>query len=103
MKNSPVISNLVAPDTVEIDPEQTRQILLSVDVDDAEGLDNIDIVQFRSFLPSGNEAQESPFELKDDGEILISGDFKWFIKNGGFEKLNWNDNKMNNNKLLLIR
>jgi hypothetical protein len=72
--NSPELSNLVAPDTVAINPERTTQILITVDVADAEGLEDIEFVKFRSFLPDGNEARESPFELKDDGDRLVTGD-----------------------------
>lgn len=70
----PVLSNLMAPDTVRIDPNQVTKILITVDVHDPQGLSDIDFVRFRSFLPNGNEAQDSPFELSDDGNATVTGD-----------------------------
>ncbi len=69
--NSPVLSNVVAPDTVKLHP--TNQILIDimVDVKDPEGFSNIDWVRFKSFLPNGDESSQSPFYLVDDGS---SGD-----------------------------
>ncbi|RMF68851.1 MAG: hypothetical protein D6743_02815, partial [Calditrichaeota bacterium] len=74
LPQAPVLSNLVAPDTVQIDPTRVVQILLTVDVFDPQGLSDIDFVRFRSFLPNGQEAKDSPFELSDDGNRAVSGD-----------------------------
>ncbi|MFQ5865544.1 MAG: choice-of-anchor X domain-containing protein [bacterium] len=71
---APVISNLVAPDTVQIDPDQVTKILITVDVMDPQGLSDIDYVQFRSFLPNGQEATDSPFQMADDGNTETTGD-----------------------------
>ncbi|NIR51947.1 hypothetical protein GWO43_25550 [candidate division KSB1 bacterium] len=71
---APVISNLVAPDTVRINPDQVTRILITIDVTDPQGLSDIDFVRFRSFLPNGNEASNSPFELSDDGNTVATGD-----------------------------
>lgn len=70
----PVISNVVAPDTVKINPNAVTEILITVDVTDPQGLSDIDFVRFRSFLPSGEEAQNSPTELADDGDSERTGD-----------------------------
>jgi hypothetical protein len=77
--HSPVLSNLVAPDSAETHPTQTKQFLLSVDVFDQEGLEDVELVRFRSFLPSVNgqpqqEAQNSPTEMFDDGDFFVNGD-----------------------------
>jgi hypothetical protein len=74
--NAPVISNLVAPDRVKINPTQTTKILLTIRVKDPQGLADIDTVQFRSFLPSGQEANNSPIQLFDDGKVDESGDVR---------------------------
>jgi len=70
----PVISNLSAPDTVQIVPSQVVQVLITIDVTDPQGLSDIDFVRFRSFLPNGNEAGESPIGLADDGDAINTGD-----------------------------
>ncbi|MCH8874713.1 hypothetical protein IH824_18455 [candidate division KSB1 bacterium] len=70
----PVISNLVAPDTVQIVPAQVVQVLITIDVTDPQGLSDIDFVRFRSFLPNGNEAGDSPIGLADDGDAINTGD-----------------------------
>lgn len=74
LNDPPVISNVVAPDTVKIDPQQNTRILITVDVTDPQGLDDIDYVQFRSFLPDGREAQDSPIQMADDGNTSVTGD-----------------------------
>lgn len=71
---APVISNLVAPDTARVDATDVVQILLAIDASDPQGLSDIDFVRFRSFLPNGNEATDSPFEMADDGNRLSNGD-----------------------------
>lgn len=70
----PIISNVVAPDTVKINPEQDTPILITVQVADAQGLSDIDNVEFRSFLPDGTEANNSPTQLADDGDTENTGD-----------------------------
>ncbi len=70
----PVISNLSAPDTVQIVPGEDVQVLITIDVTDPQGLSDIDFVRFRSFLPNGNEAGESPIGLADDGDTITTGD-----------------------------
>jgi len=74
VNDSPVISNVIAPDTVKINPLQNTPILITVDVMDSQGLSDIDYVRFRSFLPDGQEANNSPIQLFDDGNTESSGD-----------------------------
>jgi len=71
---APTLSNLVAPDTVQIDPSNVVQIVMTIDVFDPQGLSDIKFVRFRSFLPNGNEATDSPFDLSDDGNTAVTGD-----------------------------
>ncbi|MFQ5823712.1 MAG: choice-of-anchor X domain-containing protein [bacterium] len=71
---APVISNLVAPDTVKINPTQVTKILMTIDVMDPQGLSDIDFVRFRSFKPDSTEAENSPFELSDNGDTDVTGD-----------------------------
>jgi len=70
----PVISNLSAPDTVQIVPGQVVQVLITIEVTDPQGLSDIDFVRFRSFLPNSNEAGDSPIGLADDGNTFSTGD-----------------------------
>jgi len=74
---APVVSNLVAPDTVTISSD-TIHINLSIQVADSNGLHDIDIVFFNSFLPSGNPSSQNPFLMFDDGNSVhgdaVAGD-----------------------------
>jgi len=72
--NAPLVSNLVAPDRVTINPTQDTPIFITINVKDPNGLADIDIVQFRSFLPGGQEANNSPIQLFDDGDPEVSRD-----------------------------
>jgi hypothetical protein len=65
----PVISNLIAPDTVTIGSDTTF-IQLNLDVEDANGLSDVLAVWFDSYLPNGNPSSQNPIALYDDG---ISG------------------------------
>ncbi len=72
---APVISNLVAPDTVTIGSDTTF-IQITLDVEDANGLNDIEFVWFDSFLPNGNPSSQNPIALFDDGTNgdLVPGD-----------------------------
>ncbi len=76
--NAPYISDLKAPSQVQINPTQDTRLLITLDVRDPQGLSGIALVQFRSFLPNGNEAGNSPIQLFDNGNSDdgddISGD-----------------------------
>lgn len=68
---SPVVSNLSAPDTAYIG-QQTTVIKLTIDATDANGLSDIELVYFNSFIPpNGNPSSNNPFQMFDDG---INGD-----------------------------
>jgi hypothetical protein len=72
---APVISNLIAPDTVTIGSDTTF-IQITLDVEDANGLNDIEFVWFDSFLPNGNPSSQNPIALFDDGTNgdLVPGD-----------------------------
>jgi len=64
---APVISNLVAPDTVSIGTDTTF-ILISIDASDTNGLNDLDFVFFNSFIPpNGDPSSSNPIEMFDDG------------------------------------
>lgn len=65
--DAPFILNLDAPSLVRIDPDRDQKLLLTIDARDPQGQADIVLVQFRSFLPDGSEASNSPTELFDDG------------------------------------
>jgi hypothetical protein len=65
---APVVSNLLAPDTVSLNTGLTTDINLSIQVADSNGLNDIDIVFFNSFLPNGNASSSNPFIMFDDGK-----------------------------------
>lgn len=74
INHPPVLFNLMAPDTVQIDPDQTQQFLITIDASDEDGLSDIEFVRFRSFLPNGQEANNSPIQMSDDGDPENTGD-----------------------------
>lgn len=69
----PVISNLVAPDTMFVPMVDVVQALLTLDVRDPQGLSDVREVYFNSYKPDNSPASGNPFQLKDDGSIT-SGD-----------------------------
>ena len=71
---APVISNLVVPDTAVVGVDTT--IFVSVDVHDDNGLNDIDVVFFNSFLPDNTPSSGNPFIMFDDGTNgdLVPGD-----------------------------
>jgi hypothetical protein len=64
---APVVSNLVAPDTVTLDTTATTNIPISIQAADSNGLKDIYMVFFNSFLPNGNPSSNNPFVMYDDG------------------------------------
>lgn len=65
---APVVANLIAPDTVYLDTSQATPIHLSLEASDSNGLNDIEIVFFNSFIPpNGNPSVNNPFELYDNG------------------------------------
>lgn len=67
--NKPFISNLVAQSRVVINPNRDTLIPLTLDVRDPQGLADIVLVQFASVLPNGDDAQNSPIRMFDDGDL----------------------------------
>ncbi len=62
---APVISNIIAPDTVEVQSPNSL-ILLSIQASDANGLNDIKSVSFISYRPDGTTSGNK-VELYDDG------------------------------------
>ena len=71
----PIISTLVAPDTMYIPPIDVIQVLLTLDVSDAQGLADIRKVFFNSYKPDGSPASGNPFDMLDDGGIVYASGF----------------------------
>lgn len=74
----PVISNLSVPDTASVG-STIQLIYISLDVYDQNGLNDIEMVYFNSFIPpNGIPSQSNPFRLFDDGKAehgdLVAGD-----------------------------
>ena len=64
---SPVISNLIVPDSTKIDTIKTL-IFLSIKAEDANGQNDIESVFFNSFIPpNGNPSSNNPFIMYDNG------------------------------------
>jgi hypothetical protein len=70
----PVVSNLVALDTVNLNSTATTDILISLQASDSNGLKDIAIVFFNSFKPNGDPATGNPFQMYDDGNTSQDGD-----------------------------
>lgn len=72
---APVISNLVAPDTVTIGSDTTF-IQITLDVEDGNGLNDVEFVWFDAYLPNGNPSSQNPIAMFDDGSNgdLVPGD-----------------------------
>jgi hypothetical protein len=72
--HSPVIENVIAPDTINIS-EGTQKYTFIAKVSDLEGLSDIKKVFFNSFKPDGTGATGNPFQMFDDGNKTgTSGD-----------------------------
>lgn len=70
----PLISNLVAPDTVS--RSVGGEYLLTLDVTDPQGLDDIARVFFNSYKPDSTPSTGNPFLMRDDGQggDVVEGD-----------------------------
>ena len=62
----PVLSNLVAPDTVSRS-QIPNNFLLAVEVSDPQGRDDISKVYFNTFKPDNSPSSGNPFYMRDDG------------------------------------
>jgi hypothetical protein len=67
---APIVSNLVAPDTVTLNPSATTLIPISIQVADSNGLNAIELVFFNSFKPDGNPSSNNPIIMFDDGSSV---------------------------------
>jgi hypothetical protein len=67
----PLLSNLVAPDTVTLPATGSSVVRMTVDADDPDGPEDIQEVYFRS-LDSSDPLRK--FFLLDDGNAAVSGD-----------------------------
>ncbi|MHC1736933.1 MAG: choice-of-anchor X domain-containing protein [Ignavibacteriaceae bacterium] len=77
----PVVANLSAPDTAFIG-QQTTVIKLTVDATDSNGISDIELVYFNSFIPpNGNPSSSNPFKMYDDGTNGddVAGDGKFTL------------------------
>lgn len=71
----PVISDLVAPDTLVLHPENVVITTMTVSVTDPQGLSDVEKVIFNSFLPPDERPSSgNPFFMSDDGNTQVSGD-----------------------------
>ena len=65
---APVVSNLVAPDTVSQLESGIVAINVSIAAFDSNGAGDIQTVFFNSFLPDGTPSQQNPIIMFDDGD-----------------------------------
>ncbi|MBF8248409.1 MAG: hypothetical protein HW374_1209, partial [Bacteroidetes bacterium] len=74
LNRAPILSNLVAPDTVKL-ASQDQLLQLRVTANDSDGVSDIRRVSFSSFRPNGNPSSGNPFLMFDDGQVNgTSGD-----------------------------
>ncbi len=71
----PIIRNLQAPDTLTLHQSDTLKIIISVEVYDPDGKDDIKNVYFNSYLPDGSPSRSNPIYLYDDGNLQMNGDY----------------------------
>lgn len=71
----PIIRNLQAPDTLTLHQNDTLKIVISVEVYDPDGKEDIKSVYFNSYLPDGAPSQSNPIYLYDDGNLQVNGDY----------------------------
>lgn len=72
----PVVRNLQAPAVLNLHQTDTLKIILSIEVYDADGKEDIKSVFFNSYLPDGSPSRSNPIYLFDDGNINASGDLR---------------------------
>lgn len=70
LNRPPVLSNLIAPDTVRL-ANVNQFILLQIKATDPDGQTDIRKVFFNSFRPDGTPSSGNPFEMYDDGGAVI--------------------------------
>jgi hypothetical protein len=67
---APIVSNLVAPDTVTLNTTATTFIPISIQASDSNGLNDLEFVFFNSFKPDGTPSSNNPIILFDDGSSV---------------------------------
>jgi hypothetical protein len=74
----PIVYNLVAPDSVTINPDTTTFIPLTIQAADSNGSKDIEFVFFNSFKPNGDPSSNNPIFMFDDGNSVhgdaVAGD-----------------------------
>ncbi|MBN1351628.1 hypothetical protein JXJ21_19595 [candidate division KSB1 bacterium] len=63
----PVITNLVAPDTMSVPAQGAAETVLTVDVTDPEGRSDIRDVYMNVYKPDGSGSSLNPLSMEDDG------------------------------------
>ncbi|GEM_PF-1041348 len=69
----PIISNLIAPDTLNLSTD-TLKIIISIRAIDYDGKEDIQSVFFNSYLPDGSPSRSNPILMYDDGNLIVNGD-----------------------------
>ncbi|MCK5738368.1 hypothetical protein KAH55_04270 [bacterium] len=71
----PVLTALAAPDTLQLESNAVVVITMAVTVTDPQGLDDLRVVYFNSFLPpDGRASSGNPFNMNDNGNEALYGD-----------------------------
>jgi len=70
----PIISNLIAPLTMQVLSDRVATTVLELTVSDPQGLSDIWSVYFNSFKPDGSPSKSNPFKMYDDGDESGHGD-----------------------------
>ena len=87
--HQPGISNLIAPDSIQrpsgTGSDSVKIFFLQVTATDPDGICDVNRAFFNSFKPDGNPSSGNPFQMYDDGNILLHGDSTAF--NGKFSLL----------------
>ena len=71
----PVLGELSAPDTLQLKSNAVVVITMTVKATDPQGIDDIRVVYFNSFLPpDGRASSGNPFNMNDNGNEALYGD-----------------------------
>lgn len=85
LNRAPVLSDLVAPDTVKLSSGD-QLLQLRVTAKDSDGVADIRRVSFNSFKPDGSPSSQNPFQMFDDGQTggtsgdILAGDQIYSLK-----------------------
>ncbi len=75
LNRPPQISNLQAPDTLQLPLQGSVVVLLTLNVFDPDGSSDIRKVQFTSILPDGKPSSSGPIQMFDDGGMVDLGGY----------------------------